>query len=89
MALDLDHPARLLRLAQDEARAIAAELVRTNPDGLARGEQLTGEQYQFLLRQVMDRLRKSNQLPVRPLTGERLGAFEQPFWEVLHNSGLI
>ena len=87
-------PLEQLELLQDvltrrEAEKIAAELIRTNPDGLARGETLTPEQYGFLLRQITDRLRKSNKLPVRPIPEIRFQAFEGPFYEVLQHRGLI
>ena len=84
-----DDPTYLLRLGQEEGEKVAAELIRTNPDGLARGERLTADQYHFLVRQVSDRLRKTNRLPVNKLAGERFGAFEQPFWEVLHSYELV
>jgi hypothetical protein len=87
--LPLDHPTYLLRLAVQEGKAVAAELIRTNPEGLSRGEKLTGEQYQFLLRQRLDHLRKTGRLPVRILSAERLDSFEQPFWEILHRADLI
>jgi hypothetical protein len=84
-----DHPTYLRLLAIEEAEKVAAELIRTNPDGLARGERLTPDQYHFLLRQVSDRLRKSNKLPVKKIPEIRFQAFEDPFYEVIRNRGLI
>jgi len=84
-----DHPTYLLRLATSEAKAVAAELIRQNPDGLARGETLTTDQYHFLLRQVTDRLRKSGKLPVKKIDESRFQAFEGPFYETLQKAGLI
>jgi hypothetical protein len=84
-----DHPTYLLRLAMEEGEAVAAELIHTNPDGIARGEKLTTKQYHFLLKQITDRLRKSGKLPMKPISEIRFQAFEGPFWEVLHNSSLI
>jgi hypothetical protein len=83
-----DHPSYLLRLATKEAEKVAAELIRTNPDGLSRGETLTPEQYHFLLKQVADRLRKLGQLPVK-ISAERFQAFENPFYAVLRSAGLL
>ena len=84
-----DHPTYLRLLAIDEGQKVAAELVRTNPDGLARGETLTSDQYNFLLRQVRDRLRKSGKLPVKQIDEIRFQTFEGPFYEVLQRNGLI
>ena len=90
----LDDPAYLLHLAEEEATKLAHELVRLNPEVVQEGralgsETLSTEQYHFLLKQIADRLRKTNRLPVKVLTTERSGAFEQPFWEILHQAGLV
>lgn len=85
----LDDPAYLLHLAEEEATNLVRELVRTDPTAAQEGRTLSAEQYHFLLKQVADRLRKTNRLPVKVLTTERFGAFEQPFWEILHRAGLV
>jgi len=87
--MQLDHPTYLRLLAIDEAEKVAAELIRTNPDGLSRGETLTADQYNFLLRQVRDRLRKSGKLPVKKIPELRFQAFEGPFYEVLRHRNLV
>jgi hypothetical protein len=84
-----DHSTYLRLLAIDEATKVAAELIRTNPEGISRGETLTADQYNFLLRQVRDRLRKSGKLPVKKIDEIRFQAFEGPFYEVLRKAGLI
>ena len=87
--VDKSDPNYLLRLAETEARSLATELVRTDPTAADEGRTLSPEQYHFLLKQVTDRLRKTNRLPVKPLSPERFGAFEQPFYEILHQKGLV
>ena len=84
-----DDPSYLLRLGRQEALALIPELNRMDPNGLAEGRTLSVDQYHFLLNQISDRLRKTNKLPVRPLDRERFQAFEQPFWQTLHNAGLV
>jgi len=85
----LDDPTYLLHLAEEEATNLARELVRFDPKAAQEGRTLSTEQYHFLLKQIADRLRKTNRLPVKVLTTERSGAFEQPFWEILHQAGLV
>ena len=84
-----DHPTYLRLLAIEEAEIAAAELIKINPDGIARGETLTPEQYHLLLQQVTNQLRKSGKLPTQPIPEIRFQAFEGPFYEVLLHRGLI
>ena len=85
----LDDPTYLLRLAEKESLNLVQELLRTDPSASIESRTLSTEQYHFLLSQTVDRLRKTNRLPVKPLATDRFDAFEQPFWETLHRSGLI
>ena len=85
----LDDPTYLLHLAEREAENVLGELLKMDPTALQEGRRLSVDQYHFLLRQTVDRLRKSNKLPVKPLDGERFQAFERPFWEVLNRAGVL
>jgi hypothetical protein len=85
----LDAPSYLLHLAEEEATNLVRELVRSDPTAAQKGRTLSVEQYQFLLKQIADKLRKTNKLPVKPMTTDRFRAFEQPFWEILHRAGLV
>jgi len=85
----LDDPTYLLHLAEEEATKLVHELVRTDPTAAQESRTLSTEQYHFLLGQITDKLRKTNKLPLKPMTTDRFGAFEQSFWKILHRAGLV
>ena len=85
-----DDPNYLARLGAREGLAVARELYRTNQHEIDSGQQLTIAQYQFLLKQVTDRLTKTGEMPPpKTLTTERFQAFEHDFYSTIRHEGLL
>lgn len=85
-----DDPNYLRRLGEREGLAVAHELYRTNKQEIDNGRQLTVAEYQFLLKQITDRLLKSGELPpLKTMTSERFEAFEYAFYSTIHHEGLL
>jgi len=83
-------PAYLDKLGAREGLAVARELYRTNKQEIDNGRQLTVSEYQFLLKQITDRLIKSGELPpLKTITSERFEAFEHAFYSTIRHEGLL
>jgi hypothetical protein len=85
-----DDPNYLAHLGEEEGLAVAHELYRTNQEEIDKGRQLTVAEYQFLLKQVTDRLVKSGEMPsLKTMTPERFQAFEHAFYSTIRHEGLL